>query len=80
MTYENIKQMLGLTDEQKDAVKSLNFDKVGSLSIKAMEMIIPYLEQGLRYDEACKKAGYSEDEAFRKKIAFSGFFRFILLA
>ena len=28
------------------------------LSIRAMKRILPYLEEGMRYDEACKKAGY----------------------
>lgn len=48
-----------LSISQKNALKELNFDKVGSLSIKAMEMIIPYLEQGQRYDVACKNAGFN---------------------
>ncbi|MGB9619579.1 MAG: type II CRISPR RNA-guided endonuclease Cas9, partial [Armatimonadota bacterium] len=36
-----------------------SFDKVIHLSIKAMRKIIPHLEQGLKYDEACAAAGYS---------------------
>ena len=35
-----------------------NYSKFGNLSIKALDKIIPHLEQGLNYDEACTKAGY----------------------
>jgi len=31
----------------------------GSLSIKALQKIIPFLEERARYDEACQKAGYN---------------------
>ena len=48
-----------LTNEEIEKVSQLNFDKFGSLSIVAMDKIIPYLEQGLRYDEAAKAAGFN---------------------
>lgn len=35
------------------ALLPLSFSKFGSLSIKAMQKLIPLLEQGMRYDEAC---------------------------
>lgn len=35
------------------ALLPLSFSKFGSLSIKAMQRLIPLLEQGVRYDEAC---------------------------
>ena len=34
----------------------LNFDKFVRLSLKALEKILPLMEQGMRYDEACKEA------------------------
>ncbi len=48
-----------LSAEQIEKIQALNFDKFGSLSVKAMTKIIPYLENGDRYDDACKKAGYN---------------------
>lgn len=56
-----------LSNEQKETIKTMSFDKVGSLSIKAMEMIIPYLEQGQRYDLACKSAGFNHSSFDREK-------------
>lgn len=41
-----------------DAVLALSFDKAVALSLKALRNINPFLEQGLRYDIACKDAGY----------------------
>ena len=35
-----------------------SFSKFGNLSIKAMEKITPYLEEGMTYDKACVCAGY----------------------
>jgi CRISPR-associated endonuclease Csn1 len=36
-----------------------NFSGFGHLSIKACDMLIPYLEQGMNYNEACEAAGYN---------------------
>lgn len=36
-----------------------SFSKTGSLSVKALEKIIPFLEQGQLYNEACESAGYN---------------------
>ena len=65
--YENLRS---LTDDQKQAIKQLNFDKFGSLCIKAMEKIIPFLEQGQRYDEACRSAGYNHSSFEQDKKKF----------
>lgn len=48
-----------LSGEQKESLKTLNYDKFGSLSYKAMKKIEKYLLQGDRYDIACKNAGYN---------------------
>ena len=45
-------------DEIKN-LRKISFEKdYGRLSRKAMNKIIPFMEKGLRYDEAAKKAGY----------------------
>ena len=60
---ENIKQKLhdaGFSDRDIAVVleESLNFSGAGHLSVKACEKIIPFLEQGMVYSDACKAAGY----------------------
>ncbi len=35
-----------------------SFNQFGHLSVKALRNIIPHLEKGLKYDEACAAAGY----------------------
>ncbi|VEJ08750.1 type II CRISPR RNA-guided endonuclease Cas9 [Actinobacillus delphinicola] len=43
-----------LASEIKDSLMmELNFDKFINLSLKALYQILPYMEQGKRYDEAC---------------------------
>lgn len=49
---------LSLKEEQIEALLFLNATKPLHLSIKAMQKIIPFLEQGLIYNEACENAGY----------------------
>lgn len=39
-------------------LKGLSFDKFIELSLTALGKILPFMEQGKRYDEACKAAGY----------------------
>ncbi|MEG0338456.1 MAG: type II CRISPR RNA-guided endonuclease Cas9 [Oscillospiraceae bacterium] len=59
--------------EKEDITQLLDisgFSKFGHLSIKACDKIIPFLEQGLNYNEACEAAGYnfkghSKDERLR---------------
>lgn len=54
-----LKSKYGLSDEQAAKIAAVSLpDKVASLSIKAMKKIVPYLEQGLLYNEAVEKAGY----------------------
>lgn len=36
-----------------------SFTETGNLSVKALDKIIPYLEQGMLYNEACDAAGYN---------------------
>lgn len=48
----------GLEEIDVDALSGLNFTKCGHLSLKALDKIIPYLEKGMNYSDACKEAGY----------------------
>ncbi len=41
-----------------EALLSIRFDKFSNLSFKALRNILPHMAKGLRYDEACKNAGY----------------------
>lgn len=48
----------GLTSMEIDALMDMkHFAKAGHLSIKALRKIIPFLEKGLKYNEACTEAG-----------------------
>ncbi|MCC8115324.1 MAG: type II CRISPR RNA-guided endonuclease Cas9 [Bacteroidales bacterium] len=37
------------------------------LSAKAMRQILPFMEEGMRYDEACKAAGYNHSSSLTKE-------------
>jgi CRISPR-associated endonuclease Csn1 len=41
-----------------EALLEVRFDKFHSLSLKALRKIVPYMQNGLRYDEACIAADY----------------------
>ena len=69
----NSERLSALDESIIDRIKGLNFRMVGSLSITAMQKIIPYLLEGNRYDEACKKAGFNHSEhSFDKKKYLKG--------
>jgi len=44
------------------ALQEIRFDKFSNLSLKALRKIVPEMENGLRYDEACEKAGYHHSQ------------------
>jgi CRISPR-associated endonuclease Csn1 len=48
-----------------DALLDIRFDKFHALSIKTLRNILPFMERGLRYDEACEKAGYHHSQLFK---------------
>ena len=61
-TSEKIRPRLreiGLTEADIDIAETLSFSKFGHLSVKACDKIIPFLEQGMKYSEACEAAGYA---------------------
>jgi len=45
-------------DAVTEALLTVRFDKFSNLSLKALRRILPHMERGLRYDEACRAAGY----------------------
>jgi CRISPR-associated endonuclease Csn1 len=45
-----------------DALQDIRFDKFHALSLKALRKIVPYMETGLRYDEACERSGYEHNQ------------------
>ncbi len=45
-----------------DALLDIRFDKFHALSLKALRKIVPRMEEGLRYDEACAAAGYHHSQ------------------
>ncbi len=48
----------GIEDDVIESVKDLSMSKTSHLSIKAMKTLIPLMKDGLKYTEACDKAGY----------------------
>ena len=61
-TSDNIREALkdtGLSGPDIGAAETLNFSKYGHLSVKACDKLIPFLEQGMKYNEACEAAGFS---------------------
>ena len=60
-TGDNIRRSLreaGLSEAQIDIAESLSFSGFGHLSVKACDKLIPYLEQGMNYNDVCAAAGY----------------------
>lgn len=47
-----------------NALQEIRFDKFSNLSLKALRKIVPHMEDGLRYDEACEKAGYHHSQLY----------------
>ena len=48
----------GLSEAEIDIAESLSFSKFGHISVNACQNIIPHLEKGMKYNEACSAAGY----------------------
>ena len=65
VTIELNKLALPAKEQMVDALLGIRFDKFHSLSLKALRQIVPHMESGLRYDEACAKAGYHHSQLFK---------------
>ena len=59
-----------LSKEQVEALSNLNFAKHIDLSLKALDKILPFMREGLSYDEAVKKAGLQEHRKHKQKGEF----------
>ena len=69
-TDESIEKKLkefGYEYEVIESVKPLSMSKTSHLSIKAMKKLIPFMMQGLKYSEACEKAGYKIENSKQEK-------------
>jgi CRISPR-associated endonuclease Csn1 len=58
---------LALPNAEKmiDSLLDIRFDKFHALSLKALRKIVPRMERGLRYDDACEQAGYHHSQIFK---------------
>ncbi|MEO8022930.1 type II CRISPR RNA-guided endonuclease Cas9 [Polaromonas sp.] len=45
-----------------EALLDIRFDKFHALSLNALRKIVPYMQSGMRYDEACAAAGYHHSQ------------------
>lgn len=66
---DEVKRNLGKLDLPNksvliDALCEISFKEFHALSLKALRKIVPFMEQGFRYDEACEKAGYHHSQLF----------------
>lgn len=55
---ENLEKIGCSKDEIEALMPVSSFSRFGHLSVKAWQMIIPYLKEGCNYDAACAKAGF----------------------
>lgn len=59
-----------LSKEQVEALSNLSFAKHIDLSLKALDKILPFMREGLSYDEAVKKVGLQEHRKYKQKGEF----------
>ncbi len=52
-------EKVGLSLQEIDIAETLDFSKFGHISVKACDKLIPYLEEGMKYNDACSAAGYA---------------------
>lgn len=45
-----------------EALREISFKAFHALSLKALYKIVPFMEEGLRYDQACEAAGYHHSQ------------------
>ncbi len=65
VTTELRKLELSGSEKMIDVLLDIRFDKFHALSLKALRNIVPHMEGGLRYDEACEQAGYHHSQLFK---------------
>jgi CRISPR-associated endonuclease Csn1 len=65
VVFELRKLPLPNAEKTVDALLDIRFDKFHALSLKALHKIVPHMENGLRYDEACEKAEYHHSQLYK---------------
>jgi CRISPR-associated protein Cas9/Csn1, subtype II/NMEMI len=60
---------LGLAGPVVEALLEVSFSDFIRLSLKALRNILPHMEAGLRYDEACVNAGYHHSQIEEKRLS-----------
>ncbi|MGM7634985.1 type II CRISPR RNA-guided endonuclease Cas9 [Bacillus sp. Hm123] len=55
------------TEELTEELLQLSFAKFGHLSLKALKNILPHMEQGMPYHQACAEAGYAFNQRINKE-------------
>lgn len=63
---------INVSEEYIGIFSSFTTDKFINLSLKALYKILPYMEQGMKYNEACEKAGYDFRENTDKLVEKRG--------
>ena len=64
---QKLQDKFGFKEEHARLLAGISFPKdYGSLSVRAMRKIIPHLEEGFTYDEACSRAGYNHSNSITK--------------
>ncbi|WZL88911.1 type II CRISPR RNA-guided endonuclease Cas9 [Salinimicrobium sp. 3283s] len=64
---QKLQDKFGFKEEHARLLAGISFPKdYGSLSARAMRKIIPYLQEGFTYDEACSRAGYNHSNSITK--------------
>lgn len=69
---ENGRQIRNLANRPYDEklieeLLTLSFTQFGHLSLKALTKVLPFVEEGYQYNEACKRAGYNFNQRIGKK-------------
>ncbi|QMU63866.1 MAG: hypothetical protein GKR88_05875 [Flavobacteriaceae bacterium] len=66
---KNLKLKFAFNEEQaSEIVSKINYTlRYGSLSSRAIRKILPHMERGLNYSDACKEAGYNHSKALTKE-------------
>jgi CRISPR-associated endonuclease Csn1 len=65
---KNLQEKFGFNPEDTKRIASITFPQdYGNLSSKALINILPELQKGYEYSDACKKVGYNHSKSFNKE-------------
>lgn len=71
---KGLQKITGMPEAYIPVLLPLSFDKFINLSLKVLYAINPYLQDGLKYNEACEKAGYDFKDTGEKLCGNKGKF------